>query len=48
MTTDTALGVTKKVVQDKVKLGEIPYVDFPTISFNAKESVEMPFRELLR
>ncbi|EIW79760.1 DUF431-domain-containing protein [Coniophora puteana RWD-64-598 SS2] len=44
MTTDTALGVTKKVVHDKVPLDQIPYVDFPTIRFNAKESVEMPFR----
>ncbi|EPQ50758.1 DUF431-domain-containing protein [Gloeophyllum trabeum ATCC 11539] len=44
MTTDTALGVTKKVVEDKIPLSEIPYVDFPTIRFSAKESVEMPFR----
>jgi len=44
MTTDTALGVTKIVVEDKVPLKEIKYVDFPTIHFNAKESVEMPFR----
>ncbi|KAI5118362.1 hypothetical protein M0805_004335 [Coniferiporia weirii] len=44
MTTDTALGVTKLVVYDKVKLEDIPYIDFPTITFNAKESVEMPFR----
>ncbi|KAH9854620.1 DUF431-domain-containing protein [Lenzites betulinus] len=44
MTTDTALGVTKVVVQDKKPLPEIPYMDFPTIVFNPKESVEMPFR----
>ncbi|KZS96927.1 DUF431-domain-containing protein [Sistotremastrum niveocremeum HHB9708] len=44
MTTDTALGVTKTVVEDKVPLNNIPYIDFPTITFNAKESVEMPFR----
>ncbi|KAJ7092777.1 SAM-dependent RNA methyltransferase [Mycena belliarum] len=44
MTTDTALGVTKLVVDDKIPLAEIPYVEFPTIVFNAKESVEMPFR----
>lgn len=44
MTTDTALGVTKLVVQDKIPLEKIPYIDFPTIRFNAKESVEMPFR----
>ncbi|KAF7305164.1 hypothetical protein MKEN_01231600 [Mycena kentingensis (nom. inval.)] len=44
MTTDTALGVTKKVVHDKIPLDAIPYINFPTIRFNAKESVEMPFR----
>ncbi|KAF7343322.1 hypothetical protein MVEN_01764500 [Mycena venus] len=44
MTTDTALGVTKLVVHDKVPLDDIPYVNFPTIVFNPKESVEMPFR----
>ncbi|KAI0733249.1 SAM-dependent RNA methyltransferase [Fomitopsis betulina] len=44
MTTDTALGVTKLVVDDQIPLGEIPYADHPTIVFNAKESVEMPFR----
>ncbi|CAE6466321.1 unnamed protein product [Rhizoctonia solani] len=44
MTTDTALGVTKRVVVDKVPLQAIPYIDHPTIRFNAKESVEMPFR----
>ncbi|KIO33196.1 hypothetical protein M407DRAFT_241179 [Tulasnella calospora MUT 4182] len=44
MTTDTAVGVTKRVVVDKTPLNAIPYTDFPTIRFNAKESVEMPFR----
>ncbi|KAH8102078.1 SAM-dependent RNA methyltransferase [Cristinia sonorae] len=44
MTTDTALGVTKLVVEDKIPLNEINYIDFPTIRFNSKESVEMPFR----
>ncbi|KAH6903284.1 SAM-dependent RNA methyltransferase [Coprinopsis sp. MPI-PUGE-AT-0042] len=44
MTTDTALGVTKIVVADKVPLEKIPYVDHPTITFSPKESVEMPFR----
>lgn len=79
MTTDTALGVTKRVVEDRgscllspdkpetrltaltVPLEQIPYVvrspdpvplwslnflfqDYPTIRFNAHESVEMPFR----
>ncbi|KAF8627284.1 hypothetical protein AX17_006329 [Amanita inopinata Kibby_2008] len=44
MTTDTALGVTKLVVEDGVGLEDIKYADFPSIRFNAKESVEMPFR----
>ncbi|OBZ76323.1 Protein arginine N-methyltransferase SFM1 [Grifola frondosa] len=44
MTTDTAVGVTKLVIQDKIPLSKIPYIDNPTISFNEKESVEMPFR----
>ncbi|KAJ9102932.1 hypothetical protein QFC20_004898 [Naganishia adeliensis] len=44
MTTDTALGVTKLIIDDKIPLDEIPYVDHPTIRFNATESVEMPFR----
>ncbi|KIJ94080.1 hypothetical protein K443DRAFT_684030 [Laccaria amethystina LaAM-08-1] len=47
MTTDTALGVTKLVVQDKIQLNDIPYIDYPTIKFNAKESVEMPFRYIV-
>ncbi|KAA1474640.1 DUF431-domain-containing protein [Dentipellis sp. KUC8613] len=44
MTTDTALGVSKIVVEDGVPLEKIPYTDHPTITFNAHESVEMPFR----
>ncbi|KIP07089.1 hypothetical protein PHLGIDRAFT_432751 [Phlebiopsis gigantea 11061_1 CR5-6] len=48
MTTDTALGVTKLVVQDKIPLGDVPYVDYPTITFNPKESVEMPFRYVVK
>jgi len=48
MTTDTALGVAKRVVVDKEQLDKLPYVDFPTITFNAKESVEMPFRYIVQ
>ncbi|WRT65113.1 uncharacterized protein IL334_002055 [Kwoniella shivajii] len=44
MTTDTAVGVTKIVVEDGVPLDKIPYTDFPTITFNKHESIEMPFR----
>jgi len=42
------LQVTKIVVVDKVPLDAIPYIDHPTIRFNSKESVEMPFRYILR
>ena len=44
MTTDTALGVVKLVVHDKIPLEAIEYNEFPTIKFNEQESVEMPFR----
>ncbi|WVQ76730.1 hypothetical protein IAR50_006404 [Cryptococcus sp. DSM 104548] len=44
MTTDTAVKVTKIVVEDKVPLNEIPFTDFPTIQFTKVESIEMPFR----
>ncbi|WVQ97720.1 hypothetical protein IAU59_004834 [Kwoniella sp. CBS 9459] len=44
MTTDTAVGVTKIVVEDGVPLDKISYTDFPTITFNKYESIEMPFR----
>ena len=81
MTTDTALGVTKLVVEDKsqyhfficyrllnylsspsqrdkiCRMSLIDHLhraicliwtkDFPTIVFNAKESVEMPFSEFI-
>jgi len=44
MTTDTAVGVTKLVVEDHLPLDAIAFVDFPSIKFSPKESVEMPFR----
>ncbi|EQK99274.1 DUF431 domain-containing protein [Ophiocordyceps sinensis CO18] len=44
MTTDTAVRVTRMVVQDKAALDQIPYVDFPELRFNDHESTEMPFR----
>ncbi|KAF2461496.1 SAM-dependent RNA methyltransferase [Lineolata rhizophorae] len=44
MTTDTAVRVTRLVVQDKNPLEGIPYVDYPEIKVNRHESVEMPFR----
>ncbi|KAG9294806.1 hypothetical protein G9A89_008498 [Geosiphon pyriformis] len=39
MTTDTALLVTKRVVEDKVPLHEIPYIDYPEIKLDTTESV---------
>ncbi|KIN06551.1 hypothetical protein OIDMADRAFT_17368 [Oidiodendron maius Zn] len=44
MTTDTAVRVTRFVVQDKLPLDEIPYIDYPELRINKNESTEMPFR----
>ncbi|KAJ9642329.1 hypothetical protein H2201_008611 [Coniosporium apollinis] len=44
MTTDTAVRVTRMVVQDKMPLERIPYVDHPELKINEHESTEMPFR----
>ncbi|KAL7816528.1 SAM-dependent RNA methyltransferase [Trichoderma aethiopicum] len=44
MTTDTAVRVTRMVVQDKIPLEEVPYLDFPELQFNEHESTQMPFR----
>ncbi|CAI4212219.1 unnamed protein product [Parascedosporium putredinis] len=44
MTTDTAVRVTRIVVQDKVPLDKIPYDDFPELKFNEHESTDLPFR----
>ncbi|KAF1955594.1 DUF431-domain-containing protein [Byssothecium circinans] len=44
MTTDTAVRVTRMVVQDRVPVDKIPYVDHPELKINKNESTEMPFR----
>jgi len=44
MTTDTAVRVTRMIVQDKIPLGNIPYVDNPELRVNKHESTQMPFR----
>ncbi|KAM0689770.1 hypothetical protein Q7P36_010641 [Cladosporium allicinum] len=44
LTTDTAARVTRIVVQEKIPLLEVPYVDRPSIQVSAAESVEMPFK----
>jgi ribosome biogenesis SPOUT family RNA methylase Rps3 len=44
MTTDTAVRVTRMVVQDKIDLDKISYIDHPELKVDAHESTEMPFR----
>ncbi|KAF2184468.1 DUF431-domain-containing protein [Zopfia rhizophila CBS 207.26] len=44
MTTDTAVRVTRIVVQDRVPVDKIPYIDHPELRINKNESTEMPFR----
>ncbi|KAL9102594.1 MAG: hypothetical protein Q9163_002274 [Psora crenata] len=44
MTTDTAVRVTMMVVQQKIPLQEIPYIDYPELKIDEHESTEMPFR----
>ncbi|KAI0842695.1 DUF431-domain-containing protein [Hypoxylon sp. FL0890] len=44
MTTDTAVRVTRMVIEEQFTLNKIPYVDFPELKFNEHESTQMPFR----
>ncbi|KAK9476938.1 SAM-dependent RNA methyltransferase [Lipomyces japonicus] len=44
MTTDTAIRVTKIVIEDQVELNDIEYVDNPELKWNKQESTQMPFR----
>ncbi|KAK2003258.1 DUF431-domain-containing protein [Colletotrichum falcatum] len=44
MTTDTAVRVTRIVVEDKTPLDKIPYVTYPELKFSEHESTEMPFK----
>lgn len=44
MTTDTAVRVTRMIVQDRIPLDKIPFVDNPEIRVDKHESTEMPFR----
>ncbi|KAF2732451.1 DUF431-domain-containing protein [Polyplosphaeria fusca] len=44
MTTDTAVRVTRIVVQDKVAVEQVPYIDHPELKINKNESTQMPFR----
>jgi len=44
MTTDTAVRVTRIVVQNGISLEKIPYIDNPELKVDEHESTEMPFR----
>ncbi|KAL1879888.1 hypothetical protein VTK73DRAFT_6700 [Phialemonium thermophilum] len=44
MTTDTAVRVTRMVIEEKIPLERIPYLDFPELNFDEHESTQMPFR----
>ncbi|KAK6538856.1 hypothetical protein TWF694_010416 [Orbilia ellipsospora] len=44
MTTDTAVRVTRLVVEEKIPLDKIPFIDFPELRVSKNESTEMPFR----
>ncbi|KAG0346387.1 hypothetical protein BG004_001851 [Podila humilis] len=44
MTTDTAVNVTRRVVEGKMPLDKIPFIDHPEIKLRKKETVTMPFR----
>jgi ribosome biogenesis SPOUT family RNA methylase Rps3 len=44
MTTDTAVRVTRIVIQDQIPVDKIKYVDNPELKLNQHESTQMPFR----
>jgi ribosome biogenesis SPOUT family RNA methylase Rps3 len=44
MTTDTAVRVTRMIVQGQKALEQIEWVDFPELKIDEHESTEMPFR----
>lgn len=44
MTTDTAVRVTRYVIQKRIKLDEIDYNDQPEIKISENESITLPFR----
>ncbi|KAK6512287.1 hypothetical protein TWF481_001177 [Arthrobotrys musiformis] len=48
MTTDTAVRVTRLVVEDKIPLDKVPFVDFPELKVSKNETTEMPFRYVKR
>ncbi|KAL7273488.1 hypothetical protein RUND412_003663 [Rhizina undulata] len=44
MTTDTAVRVTRMVIEGRQPLDKIPYCDYPELQLNKNESTQMPFR----
>ncbi|KAK9774463.1 putative Protein arginine N-methyltransferase SFM1 [Seiridium cardinale] len=44
MTTDTAVRVTRMVIEEQYTLSKIPYLDHPDLKFSEHESTQMPFR----
>lgn len=48
MTTDTAVNVTRRIVEDRQPLDQIPFVDHPEIKLRRKETVTMPFRYIVK
>ncbi|KAF9539484.1 hypothetical protein EC957_005365 [Mortierella hygrophila] len=44
MTTDTAVNVSRRVVEGKTPLDKIQFIDHPEIKLRKKETVTMPFR----
>jgi ribosome biogenesis SPOUT family RNA methylase Rps3 len=44
MTTDTAVRVTRLVIQSQKPLDKISYTDFPELKISRNESTQMPFR----
>ncbi|KAG0005584.1 hypothetical protein BGZ65_010741 [Modicella reniformis] len=48
MTTDTAVNVTRIVVEERVPLDQIPFIDHPEIKLRKGETVTMPFRYIVK
>jgi len=44
MTTDTAVRVTRLIVEGKRTIEQIPFVDYPELKIDKNESTQMPFR----
>ncbi|KAJ3179796.1 hypothetical protein HDU87_002364 [Geranomyces variabilis] len=47
MTTDTAVIVSKEVIENQIPLDKLAYVDRPEIKLGKKETAELPFRYLV-